>query len=167
VAIAREQRRIDDAIAMHDISVDRLNGRETAARESRLRQHYHRPEPNAWTLSHVAAREAAIADLDDAIREWEKLAKQYPDAPSYLKSQGLGKLYRGRLKMLLGQSAAAASDLSAAAKIYEELARKYPDVLAYRGELGRIHTSLGQIAVDSATAKEWYRKAHDVLSTAS
>jgi tetratricopeptide (TPR) repeat protein len=167
VAIAlREQGRTDDAIAAHDAAVGRLAGlmmRQPTNRDVIHQYHQARAE-RAWTLSRVADRRAAaITDLDAAIAEWEKLEKQYPDAPSYPKNQGLAKLYRGRIKMLLSQMDAGAADLKSAATIFEALAGKYADVPAYRADLGRTFSSLGQLATDPETAAEWYRKARESL----
>jgi hypothetical protein len=65
--------------------------------------------------------------------------------------------------MLLSQMDAGAADLKSAATIFEALAGKYADVPAYRADLGRTFSSLGQLATDPETAAEWYRKARESL----
>jgi serine/threonine protein kinase/tetratricopeptide (TPR) repeat protein len=169
LAIAlRELGRIDDALAFHDRVVERFAGivKLSATREYLLE--YHRAQAErAWTLAKMPDRQAAgVADLESAIVGFEKLAKQFPLFPAYLRSQGMGTLYRGRLKALLGQREAAAQDLNAAAEIFEGLVAKHPDIPVYRSFLGQTYMALGQLDTDSQKTAEWYRKAREMLEGA-
>ena len=104
-----------------------------------------------------------MGDLDNAVLGWEKLAKQFPQAPLYPYWQGRGTLLRGRVRMLLGQRAAAAQDLAAAAKILDGLVEKYPDILDYRFDLGRTYTAQGELAANAEEATPFYRQARTLL----
>jgi serine/threonine protein kinase/tetratricopeptide (TPR) repeat protein len=163
--VLREQGRINEAVAAHNEVVGRLNAQvKVSATRDFLHARHRFLAERAWTLAGVPNRGAdAIADLDDAILGWEKLAKQFPDSPLYLQYQGVGTMYRGRLKSLLGQRDAAATDLNAAAKILAALAEKYKDILVYRYDLGRSYIALGELASDPGEAAQWFRKARDSL----
>jgi tetratricopeptide (TPR) repeat protein len=169
LAIAlRELDRIDDALAVHDAAVERLAAviKISATREYLHEAHRARAE-RAVTLGRVPARRAGgHADLDQAIIGCEKLAKQFPQVPAYLRSQGSATLFRGRLHTLLGQREQAAQDLGAAATIFEGLVGKYPDIPVYRSFLGQTYTALGQTAADPQKAAEWYRRAREMLDGA-
>jgi len=169
VAIAlRELGRVDDAIVQHDIAVDRLSAlaKLSSSRDVLLHHHQARTE-RALTLSVLPARRtAALADLDESVRGCEALAREFPDAPSYLRYQGLGTLYRGQLKSILGDRRASGNDLTAAAKMFEVLVSKYVDIPVYRGDLGRTYLALGENAADTMIASEWYNKARGVLADA-
>jgi tetratricopeptide (TPR) repeat protein len=162
--------RVDDALAVHDRVIERFAGilkaPTGAAREYVLE--YHRAQAErAWTLAQLPGRRASgLADLDGAIAGFERLAKQYPQFPAYPRSQGMGTLFRGRLKALLGQPEAAVQDLNAAARIFEGLVGKYPDVPGYRSYLGQTYTALGRLDRDPVAAAGWYRKAHEMLAGA-
>jgi serine/threonine protein kinase len=164
----RELGRIDDALAVHDRAVERLGGlAKLSATRDYLHQYHLAQAERAWTLARVPGRQAAgVAELDSAIAGWEKLAKQFPQVPAYQRGQGLGTLYRGRLKLLLGRRDAAAEDLSAAAKVFEGLVGKHQDIPVYRSSLGQTYMALGQIAADPQSATEWYRKAREMLEGA-
>ena len=141
----REQGRTDEALTVHDSSVERLNrfAQASQARDTIFYLHRTKAE-RGWTLARVPARYAAgVADLDAAIGGWERLAKQFPQIPSYLRSQGLGLLYRGRLKVLLGQREAAEKDFKAAHEIFEGLVRKNSDIVIYRNYLGETLHGIG------------------------
>ena len=159
---------IDDALAVHDRAVERLGGVAKSSASREYLHEYHRAQAErAWTLAHVPDRRAVgVAELDSAITGWEKLAKQFPQVPAYIRSQGMATLYRGRLKILLGQRESAAQDFTAAAKIFEGLVGKHPDIPVYRSFLGQTYMALGQLAIDSQTAGEWYRKAREMLEGA-
>jgi serine/threonine protein kinase/tetratricopeptide (TPR) repeat protein len=169
LAIAlRELGRIDDALTVHDRVVERFAGlaRISGTRDN-LHEYYRSQAERAMTLARVPGRRAAgVADLDSAIAGCEKLVKQFPQVPAYLRSQGSGTLYRGRLKVLLGQHEAAAQDLTAAAKIFEGLVGKYPDIPVYRSFLGQTYVALGQLDADPKKSAEWYRKAREMLDGA-
>jgi serine/threonine-protein kinase len=169
LAIAlRELGRIDDALAVHDRVVERFAGlaRISGTRDN-LHEYYRSQAERAVTLARVPGRRAAgVADLDSAIAGCEKLSKQFPQVPAYLRSQGSGTLYRGRLKALQGQQAAAVQDLTAAAKIFEGLVGKYPDIPVYRSFLGQTYAALGQVDTDPKKSAEWYRKAREMLDGA-
>jgi tetratricopeptide (TPR) repeat protein/tRNA A-37 threonylcarbamoyl transferase component Bud32 len=164
----RDQGRADVALAAHDAAVDRLAGLAKISPSRDALHHYHRfRAERAWTRSRVPAlRAAAVADLDDAIPGWEKLAKEFPLVPLYRYWQGVGRLHRGRLHALGGRRDDAARDLTEAAAILEGLAGKYPDIPAYRAELGRTQTALGQLATDPQVAAGWYQKAREMLAEA-
>jgi eukaryotic-like serine/threonine-protein kinase len=165
----RELGRIDEALAVHDAVIERLAGLTKLSASRDLLHQYHRARAErGWTLARVPDRYAAgLAGLDSAILGWEQLAKQFPQIPIYLREQGVGNLYRGRLKVLLGRRDAAVQDLTAAAKIYDGLVEKYQDIPAYRSGLGQAYMRLGQLAVDPKEAAEWYRKARNMLETAA
>jgi tetratricopeptide (TPR) repeat protein len=164
----RELGRIEDALAAHDAAVERLAGlaRISPSRDA-LHHHYRFRAERAWTRSRTPAlRAAAVADLDDAIPGWEKLAREFPLVPLYRYWQGAGRLHRGRLNALLARPDAATRDLTEAAKILESLVGKYQDIPAYRGELGQTYTALGQLAGDPGEAAGWYNKARNMLDEA-
>ncbi len=164
----RELGRADDALAVHDQAVERLGGlAKLSATRDYLHQYYLAQAERAWTLARLPGRQAAgVAELDGAIAGWEKLAKQFPQVPAYQRWQGIGMLYRGRLKVLLDQRQAAVQDLSAAAKLFEGLVGKHQDIPVYRSSLGQTYMALGQIAADPQTAAEWFRKARKALDEA-
>ncbi len=166
--VLRELGRIDDALAVHDRAVERFAGlAKLSATRDNLNQHYLAQAERAWTLARVPSRQAAgVAELDSAIAGWEKLVKQFPLVPFYLRYQGMGTLYRGRLKVLLGQSETAAQDFGVAAKIFEGLVGKHPDIPVYRSFLGQTYMALGQLDTDSQKLAEWYRKAREALDGA-
>jgi tetratricopeptide (TPR) repeat protein len=169
LAIAlRDLGRIDDALAVHNRAVERLGGLvKISATRDFLHHYYLAQAERAWTLARVPSRWATeVAELDTAIAGWEKLAKQFPQAPAYVRRQGTGTLYRGRLKALLGQREAAAADLSAAAKIFEGLVGKHPDIPVYRSSLGETYMALGQLEASPPKAAEWYSKAREMLEGA-
>jgi hypothetical protein len=121
----------------------------------------------AVTLARVPGRQAeGVADLERAITGSEQLARQFPQVPAYLRSQGMATLYRGRLKSLLDPREAAAQDFADAAKIIEGLVGKHPDIHVYRSFLGQTYVALGQIAADPQKATQWYRKARVMLDGA-
>ena len=164
----RELDRIDDALAVLDRAVERLGGVAKINSDRNYLHHYYLAQAErAWTLARVPSRQATgVAELDSAIGGWEKLAKQFPQAPTYPRGQGMGTLYRGRLKVLLGQREAAAQDLSAAAKIFEALVGKHSEIPVYRSYLGQTYMALGKLATDPQKAAEWYRKAREMLDGA-
>jgi tetratricopeptide (TPR) repeat protein len=166
--VLREQGRIDEAVAVHDDVVNKLTVmvKVNPTRDFLYGQHRFRAE-RAVTVSRLPNRRAdAAADLDEAVLGWEKLSKQFPDFPAYLQYQGVARMYRGRLKSLLGQREAAALDLNAAATILAGLAEKYKEILAYRYDLGRTYTALGQIAADPVEADRVYSQARAALEEA-
>jgi serine/threonine protein kinase/tetratricopeptide (TPR) repeat protein len=171
LAIAlRELGRFDDALAVHDRVVERFAGiikLQTDRTHFYLLEYHRAQAERAWTLARMSNRRASgLADLDSAIVGFEKLARQFPQLPSYPRSQGMATLYRGRLKALLGQREAAVQDLNAAAKLFESLVGKYQNVPVYRSFLGQTYTALGQLDTDSKKTTEWYRKARAMLSAA-
>jgi serine/threonine protein kinase/tetratricopeptide (TPR) repeat protein len=171
LAIAlRELGRFDDALAVHDRVIERFAGilKLQTDRPYLYRLEYHRAQAErAWTLAQMSNRRAlGLADLDSAIVGFERLAKQFPQLPSYPRSQGMATLYRGRLKALLGQREAAAKDLNAAARIFESLVGKYKDVPVYRSYLGQTYMALGVLETDLKTSAQWYRKAREMLDAA-
>ena len=161
----RELGRTDDALVVHDRVVERFAGlTRISQRPDFFLESYRAQAERALTLALVPGRQAAgVSDLDSAVVGIEKLAKQFPQFPVYLRSQGAWTLYRGRLKADLGQREAAALDLNAAAKILEGLVLKFPDIPLYRRFLGQTYTALGQIDPDSKKRAEWYRKAREML----
>jgi tRNA A-37 threonylcarbamoyl transferase component Bud32 len=164
----RELDRVDDSLGVHDRAVERLGGvaKLSSSREY-LNESYRAQAERAWTSARLPARRAAALDgLNAAVVGYEKLAKQFPQVPAYLRSQGSATLYRGRLKALLGQRDAAAQDLAAAAQIFEGLVGKYPDIPLYRSFLGQNYTAVGQLDADPRQAAEWYRKAREMLDGA-
>ena len=166
--VLRELGRLDDAIAVHDRAVERFAGltKLSATRDNLLYSYLAQAE-RALTRSRVPGRQTAgIIDLDNAIIGCEQLVKQFPLIPAYLRSQGSGTLYRGRLKALLGQRESAAQDLTAAAKIFESLIGKYQDIPVYRSFLGQTYMALGQLDADRQKADEWYRKSQVMLEGA-
>jgi tetratricopeptide (TPR) repeat protein len=169
LAIAlRDLGRIDDALAAHDRVVARFAGlvKISGTRENLL-EYYRSLAERAVTMGCVSDRRAAgVADLDDAIAGCEKLVKQFPQVPAYLRSQGSETLYRGRLRALLGQREAAAQDFTAAAKIFEGLVGKFQDIPVYRSFLGQTYMALGQLDAESPKKAEWYRKAREMLAGA-
>jgi serine/threonine protein kinase len=169
LAIAlRELDRIDDSLAVHDRAVERLGGiaKVSSTREYMLESCRAQAE-RAVTSARLPGRQAAAVDeLSIAIIGCEKLAKQFTQVPGYLRSQGSGTLYRGRLKALLGQHEAAAQDLTAAAKIFEELVAKHPTIPAYRSFLGQTYLAFGRLDKDPQKATEYYRKAREMLDGA-
>jgi tetratricopeptide (TPR) repeat protein len=121
----------------------------------------------AWTMGRVPARAAeAVADLEGAIAGWDRLIKQLGENPVDLERKGVAGLYCGRLKLLAGRREEAARDLAAAAAILEKLVARQAKVPAYRYDLGRIYTALGQTAGDAQAAADWYRKAREMLDAA-
>jgi tetratricopeptide (TPR) repeat protein len=166
--VLREQGKIDEAVAVHDGVVNQLAATVKVNPTRDFVHHYHRFRADrAWTLSQVPNRRAeALADLDEAIPGWEKLAKQFPDSPLYIQYQGIADMYRGRLNALLGRRDAAVQDLNAAAKILNGLVEKYKDIVVYRYDLGRTYTALGQLPADPMEADRVYRQARTALEEA-
>jgi tetratricopeptide (TPR) repeat protein len=164
----REQGRLVEAIAVFNTVVERLAALVKLNADRNMVSQYHIAQAErAWTFSRVPDRYGqGIADLDNAIVGLEKLSRQFPQVPVYLQWQGVGHLYRGRLKILLGQRDAAAQDLTAAATILEGMVRKYPDIPAYRSYLGQTWTVLGQLAAGSPKAAPLYQKAREMLEGA-
>src|SRR5262249_37650696 len=169
----REQGRISEAIAVFNAVVEqmaalvKLNADRNNADRNMVSQYHLAQVERAWTYSRVPGRYAdGVADLDRAIAGWEQLSRQYPQVPVYSQWLGVGNLYRGRLKILLGQRDAAAQDLTAAATILEGMVRKYPDIPAYRSYLGQTWTVLGQLAAGSPKAAPLYQKAREMLEGA-
>ncbi len=164
----REQGRIDEAIAAHDSAVERIAALTKVSNSRDAWSFYHRTRTErAWTLALVPGRSAAaIADLESALLGWDKLIKQLGENPVDLQRKGVAGLYCGRLKTLAGQREAAAKDLTAAATILEGLVGKQPEIPAYRYELGRTYTALGQVGGDPPEVAGWYRKARDMLDAA-
>jgi serine/threonine protein kinase/tetratricopeptide (TPR) repeat protein len=164
----REQGRISEAIAVFNSVVERMDALIKLNPDRNMVSQYHRAQvERAWTFSQVPGRYAeGVADLDRAIAGLEKLSKEFPQVPVYLQWQGVGNLYRGRLKILLGQRDAAAQDLTAAATILEGMVSKYPDIPAYRSYLGQAWTILGQLAATSLEASSFYQKAREMLEAA-
>ncbi|MFL5340941.1 MAG: protein kinase domain-containing protein [Gemmataceae bacterium] len=166
----RELGRLDDALAVHDQALGRLAGFMKLQNESARSYtfEYHRAQAErGWTSARMSNRHATgLADLDSAVAGFEKLAKQFPQFPAYLRSQGMGTLYRGRLKAIMGRPEAAGQDLNAAVKIFENLVAKFPDVPVYRSFLGQSYIALGQLDRDPMTATRWYRQAREMLDGA-
>jgi tetratricopeptide (TPR) repeat protein len=166
--VLRELGHLDEAIAVHDRAVERFAGlTKLSATRDNFFYHYHVQAERAQTFTRVPSRRAAgMIDLDNAIIGFEKLVKQYPLIPAYLRSQGSATLNRGRLKELLGQRESATVDLIAAAKIFENLVGKYGDIPVYRSFLGQTYMALGQIAIDAKKAAEWNEKAREMINEA-
>lgn len=164
----RELGKVDEALVAHDRVVERLAGlTKLSASRDLLHQYYTARAERARTMALIPDRKAAgLVDLDSAIQGWEQLGKQFPQIPIYPRGQATGNLYRGRLKLLLGQREAAAQDLNAAAEIFEGLVTKHPTIPSYRNGLGRACTTLGQLVADPKQSVEWYRKARDMLEGA-
>jgi eukaryotic-like serine/threonine-protein kinase len=164
----REQGRIPEAIAVFNRVVERMAAHVKLSPDRNMVSQYHIAQAErAWTFSRLPNRYAeGVAELDNAIVGLEKLSKQFPQAPVYLQWQGVGTLYRGRLKILLGQRDAAAQDLTAAATIFDGLVKKYPDIPDYRYYLGQTWTVLGQLAGNLSEAAPLYQKARDMLDGA-
>jgi serine/threonine protein kinase len=164
----RELGRVDEAIAVHDVAVKRLNdlAKVNATRDI-VHQFYHAKAERAWTYARVPGRiDAGITDLTSVIDGWEKLAKQYPLIPAYVRSQGRAALYRGRLNVLRKQPNAAQTDFELAAKLLEVLVKKYPSIPTYRSYLGQVEMALGQIHTDPGKSAERYRRARELLEAA-
>jgi tetratricopeptide (TPR) repeat protein len=165
----REQGRTDEALAAHDRAAERIAGltKVTNSRDAWSFNHRVRTE-RAWTQGRLPGRAAAaVADLEAAIRGWDALLGKLGDVPVDLERKGVAGLYCGRLKALLGRREEAARDLSAAAAVLEKLVAGQPKIPAYRYDLGRVYTALGQTAGDPAEAAGWYRKAREMLDAAS
>jgi eukaryotic-like serine/threonine-protein kinase len=164
----REQGRIPEAIASFDIVVERMAGLTKLSADRNMLHQYHRAQAErAWTFSKMPSRYAeGVVDLNSAILGWEKLSKQFPQVPLYLRWLAIGNLYRGRLQILLNEKAAATIDLNVAAKILEGMVGKYPDIPAYRSDLGQAWTALGQLAANSLEAVPAYQKAREMLEGA-
>ncbi len=164
----RELGRIDEALAVHDIAVKRLNELAKASNtRDNVNQFYHAKAERAWTSARAPERiDEGIADLNSVIDGWEKLAKLYPQTPAYVRSQGRAALYRGRLNLLRNRREAAKNDFVLAAQLMEVLVKKYPDTPTYRSFLGQAETALGQIETDPRSAVERYRKARELLEAA-
>ncbi len=169
LAIAlRDLARIDDALVVHDRAVERFAGlaRLSATRDN-LHEYCLAQAERALTWARVPGRRAAgVAELDRAILGCEKLVKQFPRVPAYLRSKGMGTLYRGRLNGLQGQREAAARDLNAAAKVFEGLVGKHPAIPVYRSYLGQTYMALGQLDLNPQKAADWYRKAREMFAGA-
>ena len=164
----REQGRIPEAIAVFDSVVERLAALVKLQPDRNMVSQYHVAQAErALTFSRVPDRYGqGVADLDSAIVGLEKLSKQFPQAPVYLQWLGIGKLYRGRLKMLFGQRAAAAQDLTAAASILEGMVGKYSDIPDYRYYLGQTWMALGQLAASVPEAAPLFQKSREMLEGA-
>ena len=156
----RERGRIPEAITVFDAVVERFSALVKLSPDRNMVSQYHIAQAErARTFSRVANRYSqGVAELDSATAGLEKLGKQFPQAPAYLQWQAISTLYRGRLKILLGQSAAAAQDLKAAATIFEGMVKKYPDIPDYRSYLGQSWTLLGQLAANPSEAVQADRR---------
>lgn len=166
--VLREQARIDDALAAHNRAVEIMTAliKVNAGRDAWSFYHRARTE-RAWTQGRFSVRSAAaIADLQSAIAGWDELSKKLGEVPVDLERKGVAGLYCGRLRARAGQREAAVKDLSNAAQVLEKLVAKRPGIPAYRYDLGRIYTALGQTAGDSPDAARWYAKARDMLREA-
>ncbi|MHB1562280.1 MAG: hypothetical protein ACYC61_32955, partial [Isosphaeraceae bacterium] len=164
----REQGRADDALAAHDRAAERMAGltKVTNSRDAWSFLHRVRTE-RAWTNGRLLGRaEAAVAELEAAIRGWDALIKQLGETPVDLERRAVAGLYSGRLKALLGRRQAAVADLSAAAAVLQKLVDAQPRIPAYRHDLGRVYTALGQVEDDPRAAPDWFRKAREMLDAA-
>jgi serine/threonine protein kinase len=169
VAMAlREQGRISEAMGAFDTVVGRMAALVKLNADRNMLSQYHQTQAErGWTFSRVPDHYAeGVIELDSAIAGLEKLSKQFPQVPFYLEWQGVGLLYRGRLKIMLRQPDAAAQDLKSAAKILEGMVSTYPDIPEYRGYLGQTWTALGQLAASSLEAAKLYQKAREMLEGA-
>ncbi len=164
----RELGRVDEAIAVHDSAVKRLNElAKVSPTRDIVHQFYHAKAERAWTTARIPGRtEAGITDLNSVIDGWEKLAKQYPLTPAYVRSQGRAALYRGRLNVLRNQPEAARSDFDLAAQLLDGLVKKYPDIPTYRSYLGQVEMAIGQLEKEPGASAEWYGKAREQLEEA-
>ena len=164
----RDLGRIDDAIVVHDRATERLGAvAKINSNRDYLHQYHWGQAERGVTLGRVPNRRAeGVAELTRAIAGWEKLAKQFPQVPFYIRWQATASLYRGRLKVLLGQGEGALEDFGTGAKIFEGLVGKHPDIPVYRASLGQTYMALGQLATDSKKAVEWYGKAREMLDGA-
>ena len=164
----RELDRIDEALVVHDVAVKRLNEIAKAGlTRDNLHQFYHAKAERAWTSARAPGRiDEGITDLNSVIDGWEKLVKQYPQAPAYVRSQGRAALYRGRLNLLRNRRDAAKSDFILAAQLLEGLVKKHPDMPTYRSFLGQAETALGQIETDPNVSAERFRKARELIDAA-
>jgi serine/threonine protein kinase len=164
----REEGRIDDALAAHNSAVERMLGFTKVTNSRDAWSFYHRTRTErAWTAGRVPGRApAAIAELESAIAGWDKLIKQLGPNPIDLERKAVAGLYCGGLNAKLGRRDAAVKDLSAAATVLQGLIDKQPAVPAYRYDLGRTYTALGQLTGDSQEAAGWYGKARQMLEAA-
>jgi tetratricopeptide (TPR) repeat protein len=139
----------------------------TNSRDARSFHHRVRTE-RAWTRGRLpGGAEAAVADLEAAIRGWDALIKQLGETPVDLERKAVAGLYCGRLKALLGRREAAVADLWAAAAVLQRLVDAQPKIPAYRYDLGRVYAALGQVEDDPRDAAAWYRKAREMLDAAA
>jgi tetratricopeptide (TPR) repeat protein len=169
VAMAlREQGRISEAISAFDSVVRRMAALVKLNADRNMVSQYHQTQAERGrTFSRVPDRYAeGVSELDSAIAGLEKLSAQFPHVPFYMEWQGVGLLYRGRLKLLLRQPDAAAQDLNSAAKILEGMVSRYPDMPDYRGYLGQTWTDLGQLAASQPDTAKLYQKAREMLKGA-
>jgi eukaryotic-like serine/threonine-protein kinase len=166
--VLREQGRVGEALEAHDRAVERMTGMTKATNSRDAWSFLHRVRTErAWTMGQDPGRAAAaIADLEGAILGWDKLIKQLKENPVDLQRKGVARFYCGRLKALRGQREAAVKDLAEAAQIQEGLVEKQAQVPAYRYDLGRTWTALGQLAKEPSAAADWYRKARAMLDAA-
>jgi tetratricopeptide (TPR) repeat protein len=164
----REQGRTDEALAAHGRAVERMAGMVKVTNSRDAWSFYHRVRTErAWTLGRVSGQAAAaVADLEGAIAGWDKLIKQLGENPVDLERKAVAGLYCGRLRLRAGQREAAAKDLAAAAAVLEKLVARQPKVPAYRYDLGRVYTALGQAAGPPGAAG-WYGKAREMLEAAT
>ena len=172
VAVAlRDRGEFEKAVEAHDAAVNRMaalakltNSRDVASFHQRARVE------RAWTLGNKPGQSAggihsAAADLDQAIRAWDALNRQWGENPTDLHRKALAGLYAGRLRVRLGQRGGATKSVAAAAAVLEKLAAGQLLRPAYHHDLGRAYTALGDLA-DSRDAGEYYRKARASLGEA-
>ena len=161
----REQGQTDEAMRQHDRAVERLE--TMAPSRDPLHQLYRARTERAWTWSLVPERRRqALADLDATRLGWEKLAGEFPLTAFYVHWQGVARLYRARVNVLLEERGTAKEDLDAAARLLDGLIAKYPEYPDYQRDLGRVYKSLGDLATDDGEAAEWYKKARGLLEGA-
>jgi tetratricopeptide (TPR) repeat protein len=165
----REEGRIDDALAAHNRAVELIAGLTKISNSRDAWSFYHRARTErAWTMARVSGRsEEAIKELESAIAGWDRIIKLLGENPTDLERKSVASLYCGRIKMQLGQRESAAKDLTTTAGIMERLVGKSPEIPAYRYDLGRAYTALGQLAAEPREAADSYRKAREMLNAAA
>jgi serine/threonine protein kinase/tetratricopeptide (TPR) repeat protein len=166
----REQDRLKEADNAHRSTVERMMAltRVSNTRDT-LSFYYQVRAQRAWTQARITPDSliGPLADLRGAIQGWDWLIKQLGPNPVDLHRKGVASLYSGRLKVQAGQRTEAVKDLHTGAAILEELSKTHPEIPMYGYELGRTYTTLGQVSDDPHQARDWYRKAREMLDDAA
>jgi serine/threonine-protein kinase len=120
------------------------------------------------TLAKAGYKDLAEKELQETTLQWETLARDYPQIPSYREGMAAALIERANLCLDAGRAGEARTAFTTSKGALEQLHRTSASVPGISVELAKAYAGLARCerAPDKAQAVEWYAKAKAALHDA-